>query len=84
MSKHPFPQLIREILIQAQGLFAPQYRHTASKFNAEIDQNFLTRPGGETIADFFVAPPRSVLHSFVVASRNLGHRRGLQFGKEGV
>ncbi len=84
MSKFPFSQLIREIFIQAQGLFTPRHEHAASKFNAELDQNFLTLPGGPTIADFFVASPWSVIHTFVVASRNLGYSRGLQLRKEGI
>ncbi|TSC81835.1 MAG: hypothetical protein G01um101419_743, partial [Parcubacteria group bacterium Gr01-1014_19] len=37
-----------------------------------------------TIADFFVASPWSVIHTFVVASRNLGYSRGLQLRKEGI
>lgn len=84
MSKYPFSQLIREIFTQARGLFTQLYKHIASKLNEGIDKNFLTHPGGATMSDFFVAPPWRRVYACVVASRNPGHSRGLQLGKEGI
>ena len=83
MSGYPFSQLIREIFIQVQGWLAKPYIHMASRLNAEIDKNFLTRMGGATIDNFFVAPLQRRVYAFILASRNLGYSRSLQLGKEG-
>ncbi len=83
MSKYPFSQLIREILLQVQGLLPKPYKYTARKLNAVIEQNFLTE-GGATLADFVVTPSRSRVYSFEGKSRNQLQGRRLQLRKEGI
>ena len=56
MSEYPFSQLIIEIFTQARGLFMQLYKHMANKLNEGVDENFLTRTGGATIAIFPCLP----------------------------
>jgi len=83
MSKHPFLQLIRKITPSIQGLLPSHSGSMTRKHNAGVMSNFRTE-GNATLADFFVAPPRSAVHSFVVASRTQTQGRSFQLQKEGV
>lgn len=84
MSKYPFSKLIREILAQVQGLLTKPYKHTASKLNEVIEQNFLTLREAQPLADFVVALAQNRVYSFAHASRNQAQGRCLQLGKEGI
>lgn len=83
MSKHPFSQLISKNSAQLQGLLTSHSGSMARKHNAG-DAPVLLTSGNATLADFFVAPPRGAVHSFVVASRTQTQGRSFQLRKEGV
>lgn len=76
--------MIREIFTQSPRREGVVVDSTTNPSNTGVDKNFLTLPGGTTIADFFVAPSQDRVYSFVVASRNLGYSRSLQLVKEGI
>ncbi len=84
MSKYPFSTIDNRNFASMPRREGASIDSMLSPSNKGSEQNFITRTGGATLADFVVALAQNRVYFFARAPRNQAQGRSLQLGKEGI